>query len=665
MAPPTSLSNSLGLNFFEAVFTNPCASVWSAGYDQALFEHYRADPAFYVYRFDDQLYVWPTAGDAAPTSQYLHEAEITLTSHAPIFAKMLEQALVTYLRGRAYGLRFQRHSNIWEADIRRETVGDFGALQLQPKMCMSFHTLSSQQHTGTPLVGLSVRKRYRPRFVADEDRIQAELTDTRDLHRNHAGAVVASSHNVSRYLEATGQSDRFYQFKKDRENDHQIHQFLSQISNTLCQMAPKLYFPGTLSVDKFLLNNLPNSHFEPASIQKPTYYYYNERTKPGYYYNKALEEVRPYSYDRFRGVKVRIAAITPPQYEGTLGEYIPTLRAQLNQMFHLDDVDIDLHTCGPDQTYSGVIDQVDIATYNLAVIVVSEKDKNLDPSESPYYLTKSKCLNQRVPTQEITIETLRTANFATRNNVALNVYAKLGGTPWTVDKLDKNITELIVGVGAAEDTNGQWTLGFANVFDHNGTYIVGSCNYMSSGGDYLRDFERHVTTILRDALAKKAISPDDEIRLIFHLFKEAGRHTEIQAIDAAVRKFSEYEIQKAILHLSYEHNFRLYYNEGQSAPPRGLFVQISSRQALLHFGGHSATPVQVRLDRRSDYHDLYAMSRQVLFFSHLSYRTFKPPKQPVTIKYPKLMAQLINKLEQLPNWDVAMAGKLNEKLWFI
>ena len=184
-------------------------------------------------------------------------------------------------------------------------------------------------------------------------------------------------------------------------------------------------------------------------------------------------------------------------------------------------------------------------------------------------------------------------------------------------------------------------------------------------GEYTKNLERYLIDTLTQAFDKQGLSEGDRIRLIFHLFKEAGREYELEAVHNVLEHFKEYDIQYSLVHLSYHHNFRIFTNQGRHAPARGTFIQLSYRQALLHLGGRSVVPIQIRLDKRSEYRDIYEITRQVLYFSHLSYRSFIPASKPVTIKYPSIMAKMVYELKKVPNWDYSILDKLNDKLWFI
>ena len=651
------------LNICEAVFDQTEAEVCYCDYTEETFRVWKEDSRYYAHRGSDRIFVWAlnpsdTGGlDALPTTV------INFRNQTPVFAKFLEQALVARLRTLNYSVFSYKKLNAWETQISKEHPVSFGALTLQPRLRFAVHCLFSPE-TKSPVMALSLRRHYRPLFTKGEDAIRSELADTRDLDRDAAGAISGSPLNVRRYLEATGQNDQYRERLHELQNAEREYLFIEDSVTKIRNQCDKLYIPGGIAISDFCLFNLPNATLRPTRIQKPRYFFFNERTKKGYY-NKVLSELGPYSLDRFRNQTLNILAVSPSHHEGSVGEYLSRLKTHLYEMFHIQSVTFRHESFGPDSSYEDALSSVDIGYYNLAIISVSEQDKTKPIDRSPYHISKAKCLNQRVPTQEITIEKIRNPHWAIENDLALNVYTKLGGTAWTIEKTDKEITELVVGVGATVSRGGDWRIGFANIFDHNGSYIVGDCDYLAAEESYRVQLRNHVRRLLESALEAKRIDKSEKVRLVFHLFKEAGGATEVGAIDDALGAFHDYNIQHAILHLSYAHNFRLLANEGSESPPRGTMVELSSRQALLHLGGKEDVPVQLRVDKRSSYSDMYAMAKQVLFFSHLSYRGFRPPNTPVTIKYPKLMARMMEQLERVSKWDPSVARGLNDKLWFI
>lgn len=660
----------LALNFFEVVLNNDTIEVWRGAYSKEALDKYRESvPDCYFYRYivddEDGIYAWQRMPTDATLQSEFTPVVISIKENAPVLAKVIEESIVQFFKGSGYEIFKRKYSSIWQVRLLKDVTKNFGALQLQPTLAFSVHTFYSKL-TQSQVLALSVQKKYRHRFTVSEKQLNEQNIDTRGWTRDSNGEIVASSHNRRIYLESTNGAQDYEKYLKNISSEEKEYAYLESFRAQFDQVRTKLFLPDGLEVTEFLLANLPSSKFEATEIWKPRYYYYNERTKAGDYYDKVVSELRPYSYDLFRGKTVNVLVLTPSEHEGITGEYIFKLERKLKQIFHLQNVNFDTHTFDdPPEGYVRVLQELDLQCYDLALMTMAEAYKQLPVEESPYHRTKAKLLNQRVPSQDILVKNLRHSTHPIENNVALNVYSKLGGTAWTIEKAEKDIPELVVGIGSTIDASGTRIIGFANVFDHNGTYIVGDCSQLSTKEDYAHNLENYLVKVIKQAIETKGIAPNQRLRVLFHLFKGAAEKYELTAIRNALKRFSAYSIQFGIAHLSYNHNLRMYLDGGKKHPERGTFVQISTLQGLLHLGGYGETPLLIRLDKRADYKDLYATTKQILFFCHLSYRAFKPASKPVTITYPSRMAKLVSELRQLSDWDPDILNKLSDKLWFI
>ena len=657
-------TQGLTLNFLQVVFNKHKLFLPKAVYSDELFDEYKRQSDFFIYRFNNSLYLWELYSTKESCPDIFEEAEITIEEHAPIFTKIVEAAIVKFFISNDYKISKQPYSSIWEVELKREEQGNFGALVVRPMLAFSLRNLYSKLEK-RQIIALSVRRGGKPIFIHSEDVIKSQLKDTRGLTRNDKGEITASSHNRHRYLEATRQQQAYENYLNRIKSSRNQFEYLKKCAEKFNETAPRFYLPDGLKIQNFFSGNLPSASFESISIPKPQYFYYDEKTDPLSYNTEAIAKLRPYSFDRFANRQLKILVVSPGKYEESIGKYIVTLRGKLSQLFHLNNVEFYLQTIKPSETYLDVINKIDANDYNLAIIVLSQRDKAIDTPRSPYYLTKAKLLNQRLLTQDLTIEVLRKNEDIINNDIALNVYSKLGGIAWTIEKSEKDISELIIGIGSTTDDSGERIIGFANVFDYNGTYLVGDCSQLSTMNEYAKNLEKYLIDTLTQAFDKQGLLEGDKIRLLFHLFKEPSRKYELEAIGNALKHFKTYAIQYGLVHLSYNHNFRIFRNQGHDTPNRGTFIQLSNWQALLHVGNSSATPIQVRLDKRSDYKDIYEITRQVFYFTRLSHRSFIPANIPVTIKYPNLMARMVSELKKIPNWDYSILDRLNDKPWFI
>jgi hypothetical protein len=307
-----------------------------------------------------------------------------------------------------------------------------------------------------------------------------------------------------------------------------------------------------------------------------------------------------------------------------------------------------------------------LKTCSLAIIIVNEAHEALSANDSPYFVCKAKLIGQGLPTQDIQIETIQNrVHPLALSNISLNIYAKLGGTAWTIEKEEKLKDELVIGVGSTKSANGNNILGIAQIFHPDGRYIVGNCSPLSTFENYSKNLEEYLYETLSQII-EAHINTSKSFRLIFHLYKSASQQYEITAIENVIKRFDNYTFDYALLHLGYGHNFRMYFDDGRGKLKKGSYVQITPYMALLHFVPISVLPLKIEIDPRSKgFTDLFYLSKQVYWFSNLSHRSYNPSKKTVTIMYPSLMAALTEKLSLVDGWNYDMLGYVRDKQWFI
>ena len=123
------------------------------------------------------------------------------------------------------------------------------------------------------------------------------------------------------------------------------------------------------------------------------------------------------------------------------------------------------------------------------IVVLFDEHAFLKGLQNPYIRTKALLLTLGIPTQEVRMWTVSRPpgqlQYALQN-FSVSVYAKLNGTPWTVNQ-DKTISdELVVGIGFAELSGSRFEdrqrfVGITTVFSGDGTYLLGNvskeCSY--------------------------------------------------------------------------------------------------------------------------------------------------------------------------------------------
>jgi hypothetical protein len=316
---PATEKKGLALNFFEIVLNKGEINVWRALYSKDALDKYRKsapDYFFYRYTVDDEswIYAWQRRPTDATLQSEFAPVVVAAEEDAPVLAKVIEKAIVQFFKSNGYEVFKQKYSSIWEVQLRKEVAVSFGALQLQPTLAFSVHMFYSKD-TQSQVLALSVQKKYKHRFTISEEQLNEQNIDTRGWTRNSDGDIVASPSNRRVYLEGTNRAKGYVGYLKSISSEEREYTYLEGFQNQFEQVKAKLFLPDGLEVTKFLLANLPSSKFEATEIWKPRYYYYNERTKTGYY-DRVVSELQPYSYDLFRGKTVNALVLTPSEHEG-------------------------------------------------------------------------------------------------------------------------------------------------------------------------------------------------------------------------------------------------------------------------------------------------------------------------------------------------------------
>ena len=192
-----------------------------------------------------------------------------------------------------------------------------------------------------------------------------------------------------------------------------------------------------------------------------------------------------------------------------------------------------------------------------------------------------------------------TPNY-TDHNIALNIYAKLGGMAWTIKPHFKK-NELIIGIGATTDRNGQPILGLTSIFRGDGKYILGKVSSVTNMSDYEDKLEQVITTTIENSIEDGTLNTNEVFYLIFHIFKPAGKNNEIKALERVMSKFSNHSFEYAFIHIGRGHNYRFFIYEEEDQVPKfklkgglgqnekGTFIQVSQRRGFLGLQPSSST----------------------------------------------------------------------------
>lgn len=332
--------------------------------------------------------------------------------------------------------------------------------------------------------------------------------------------------------------------------------------------------------------------------------------------------------------------------------------------------------------------------WNLVLVQIDESMEQLEGSDNPYLVTKTFFLSKGVAVQHIQFETIRQPKERlaySLNNMGLACYAKLGGIPWLLPEDHKVAHELVIGLGSYHQKEsrfgvGNRFVGITTVFSGDGQYLLENRTHAVSFDEYESAMLDCVRGAVENVRTRFSWTESDPVRLIFHAFKPV-KNKEVKAVECLMQELNLPHAEYAFVHVAEFHPFCLFDLEqegtlvganlykGKYAPPRGGFLKLSAREALLCLKGSRElkqatdghpSPLQLRLHRNSSFRDLTYLAQQIFSFSCHSWQSFLPAPTPITILYSQLIARNLGLLRHVPEWSESMlAGKIGRTRWFL
>lgn len=267
----------------------------------------------------------------------------------------------------------------------------------------------------------------------------------------------------------------------------------------------------------------------------------------------------------------------------------------------------------------------------------------LDDERSPYYLVKRVLFEGGVPCQMVDTPTLLNPDYKDLN-LALNVVAKTGVTPWVLPDSIPD-ADFFVGLSYTENrrTEGLRFMGFANVFNQYGRweFYSGSTEAFS-----YEERAQHYGRLIEQTLSRLTLPEAPSI--YFHYSAKFSREDR-EAILAAARRVRA-KGKYAFLWFNMHHSVRLYDRRAETdgSLARGSYVVASHNQFYLSTTGFNpyrkvlGTPHALEVNAHVQYPqgatrqspDLRALASQVLSLTKLNWAsTDSLCAEPITTKY--------------------------------
>jgi hypothetical protein len=417
----------------------------------------------------------------------------------------------------------------------------------------------------------------------------------------------------------------------------------------------------------------------------------------------------PFDADSFERKQARVALIFPRQFEGNIDSFaaqlrdgVPTNGRSQNftqgmvrkfRMRSIEFVRIPLPQ-GPSraQNYKTASLMAARESVDAALVVVTDDDRKFLGADSPYLISKATLMSQGIPAQMVRIQTVMQSNVAySLNNIALALYAKLNGIPWTLSVQQRLVHEIIVGIGSArvgDDRLGEHErlIGITTVFSGDGNYLLGNATAEVMADGYQQALLASLKDNIVELRRRFGWQSGDKLRLIFHQSFKRYKDTEAAAVKDLVGQLKDFEVEYAFVQVGDDHDWKLFEPprhrsnttapiKGDGVPERGQIVPLGPYAALVTLTGPrqlktdlqgGPRPILVAIHRDSTFKSLDYIAKQVFDLTFMSWRTFMPTTRPVSIAYPSLVVRLLGDLRSIPNWNPdILTTRLRESRWFL
>jgi Piwi domain len=306
---------------------------------------------------------------------------------------------------------------------------------------------------------------------------------------------------------------------------------------------------------------------------------------------------------------------------------------------------------------------------------------NSREGKQDYYNLKHSFLSENIPLQIVTLDLLRNKEAFkwSVSNIALQMFAKLGGKPWKVKPSNQNC--LIIGVGQShkltKTSEGRTIVdkyfAYSVLIDSSGLYkdieILGNSE---NEENYAKQIQTKIEEIVRKY---KGEYRSFVIHTPFKL-----KNKELYTIQKALEKLSVNEdfggIELVVIKINTKNKFFGYHNQANSLVPyESTYLQISFQEFLIWFEGihpsrpniykRFSGPTHIQFyysNKQLSYPEKIKYLQDIINLSGANWRGFNAKLLPVSIYYCQLIARRIKELRSLGYSDIQIK---DSNPWFL
>ena len=295
-------------------------------------------------------------------------------------------------------------------------------------------------------------------------------------------------------------------------------------------------------------------------------------------------------------------------------------------------------------------------------IFLTPEQEVITGETTAYYYLKHLFASSKIPLQVINHE--RLSKYDTLKwslaNIGLQIFCKLGGTPWRVQPSNEKC--LILGLGNAhrymDDGSIQKYFGYSVCLDSSGVFKkINVLAYHKDKEKYLRNLRSELTSTIKNDVGneyKKCV-----LHIPFKIQKE-----EIKAIQDSIKNIrSESSIDFRVIKINTENKFFGFSSHNTRIPYESTYIKLSNNEYLtwfegLQFGKENVhkkvgNPVHIqflREDGESDAQD-QSFLQDIINLSGANWRGFNSKLIPISIYYASLIAGYAKEFEEIDDLE--------------
>jgi hypothetical protein len=112
----------LALNFFEIVPNTDEIKVWRTAHSKDALDRYRENvSAYFFYRYNvgdkNWIYAWQRSPTDATLQSEFTPVVLPVGEDGPVFAKVIEEAIVQFFKSNGYGIFKQKYCSVWGVQL--------------------------------------------------------------------------------------------------------------------------------------------------------------------------------------------------------------------------------------------------------------------------------------------------------------------------------------------------------------------------------------------------------------------------------------------------------------------------------------------------------------------------------------------------------------------